>query len=595
MLQIVTGMYFREGASVHKNLHRAAFYTNGVIVNSDPIDFPMGRLLFSTLTRGVAAVTVEAKEQLEQADGNFGMISTGGTDLLDDVASVLAFALNVSITRNEMRLREMVPSSIGVRSANRASRILARTFDPDVYLPAEAFDDAREFMAQLLKLNRRSFEAAMRAIRRVIDATYLVNDDPTMAYTLFVAALESLSQLVAVTKEHHWTQYPSEKAKIIDESLDGLGEADANRIRQAVLAVDQLSLQRQFISFTRGHVQASFYREEAKNAITPIRATDLPKALDFAYQLRSKNVHALQTLAPELYLVVDHAETLGLNNIRALGLEGLNRLTRHVIRTFVQQAPTDLDTTFNFRAHLPGQVRVRLAPEMWIGHPDATTRDSAATILDGFLWLLIGVLARREGAQLVDMRPALARVETLIRGENARDVRIPMVALYELWHTVVPPDAQQPDNEAFKARYSSDLDGPSLYAFVVRVLTGHRIEWSVDEVLKLVDERKAVLSRRPDQQLPPRLDAALILAAATLLRDEDPERAAALVSDAVEFIPGNQRLMILEPVSRDVQVPEIDLADFVLELGEWGTDEYAPDADFDASGDSAGHPRADTD
>jgi hypothetical protein len=265
------------------------------------------------------------------------------------------------------RHRSVHGRRIGRRRASR---------DPEVFLTPEDLAQAREFLIRLLPLNRPYFDAALRAIRRVVEATYLVSDDPTMAYTMFVAALESLSQLVEFPDDHDWSRYDSKKAKIIDAALDGLTDEQADPIRDAVLTIDQLSLRRRFTAFTLDHVRPSFYREEAVNARQPIRAVDLPKALDFAYQLRSKNVHALQTLAPELWVVADRAETLPVNKIRALGLEGLNRLTRHVIRTFVDRAPTHLDESFQYRDHLPNIVRMRFAPEMWIGRPDAMSRDT---------------------------------------------------------------------------------------------------------------------------------------------------------------------------------------------------------------------------
>jgi hypothetical protein len=80
------------------------------------------------------------------------------------------------------------------------------------------------------------------------------------------------------------------------------------------------------------HVGPSFYRAEAADAVRPIRAVDLLRALDIAYQFRSRNVHTLQTLDPELWQATMRAETLPYEGVTALSLQGLNRLSRHVVR-----------------------------------------------------------------------------------------------------------------------------------------------------------------------------------------------------------------------------------------------------------------------
>ena len=54
-----------------------------------------------------------------------------------------------------------------------------------------------------------------------------------------------------------------------------------------------------------------------------------------------------------------------------LSLEGLSRLARHVVRSFVGSAPTGTDATFNWREAIPGQMKAELAPQYWIWRPTA--------------------------------------------------------------------------------------------------------------------------------------------------------------------------------------------------------------------------------
>ena len=189
MLQIVTGMYFRD-VPLNETLHRAVFYTNSWALPSGPIELPVGRFLFATRPSAITAVTIEAVERLEAVRINGEpelLIATSGTELLNDAAAVFAFASNITCSRSATLVERLVPTILDPRPSSKPSNILRRTFDPEVILSPEDIDSARDFCTKLLVLRRSHFEAAMRAIRTVVDATYSVSDDPGLAYTLSAA------------------------------------------------------------------------------------------------------------------------------------------------------------------------------------------------------------------------------------------------------------------------------------------------------------------------------------------------------------------------------------------------------------------------
>ncbi|HEX2240993.1 MAG TPA: hypothetical protein VHJ82_07640, partial [Actinomycetota bacterium] len=102
MLQIVTGMYFRD-VPLRETRHRAVFYTNGTTFHADDVELPIGRFLFSSSIAPVAPVAIEAVERLEaeRPDGSpEARISTGGEELLADVAAAFAFSMNLTCSRN---------------------------------------------------------------------------------------------------------------------------------------------------------------------------------------------------------------------------------------------------------------------------------------------------------------------------------------------------------------------------------------------------------------------------------------------------------------------------------------------------------------
>lgn len=569
MLQIASGRYFRD-VEIYETTHRATLYTNSQILAREPVELPIGRFLFATGLTAVTAVTIEVVDRLEgvDADGEPSfMKATGGTELIDDVADVFAFALNVTCSRNAPMMDRLVPANIDGRPTRMAQGNLRRTFDPAVLLSDDDLADAAAFASRLVSLRRDHFEAAMRSIRTVVDATLLVSDDPGLAYTLFVASLESLARLtVPPSQLRGWDTFDSARRKVIDGALEGVDEPIAARVRDAVLEIDQLSLRRRFIAFTLSHVEPSFYRSEAVTALRPVRAPDLPNALDVAYRLRSANVHELEALAPELWAISDRADTLLWNRRPVLGFEGMNRLCRHVIRTFVDRAPTDIDPTFDYRGHLPGIVRgLQLAPQLWIWSAGAFDLQSAARVLNGFIELLVEAMGKPDESHVVDMTSVLEKIEAMLPATATPASRAPLVAIYVLWNTVMAPELHRPRARELVDRFEPDLKDPSMPAFAARVLTASPVEWSNDELLRLVGTRRPELERGRGQPLPARLDAALLLEGASRLWDHGRVDAArALVSEAVELVPGDTGLMGLEDAATRGLKPLVDLLGFVI-------------------------------
>jgi hypothetical protein len=601
MLQIVTGMYFRD-VELRETRHRDVFYSNATRLHADDIELPIGRFLFTSPIAPVTPVTIEAVERLEavRPDGTSDPhISTGGEELLGDVATVFAFAMNVTCSRNIALVERVVPKSVASGVAyRRPSQILRRTFDPEVLISEDDIESAREFCSKLLGCNRRYFETAMRAIKRVVDATYLVCDDPGLAYTLFVTSLESLAQIVTSAEEQRsWESYEPTKRKLIDAATERLTPEQRTRVRDAVLKIDQMLLARRSRAFVLDHVRPEFYRSEGVAASRPIRLQDLPNALTVAYKLRSRNVHELRVLEPELWVIADREDTIRFDNRWVLGLEGLNRLCWHVIKTFIERAPTEIDPDFDYRQHLPGIVRVSLAPQLWIGASEGFTAAQGPRFLEGFLELLLPVMAEEPGAELIDISGVIEKIEGILPGEQRSEVRVPMVALYVLWHRFLSAKHHQPKARSVIDRFAKDLQGPSMVAFAVRVLVGDGIEWTDDELRSLVDTRRGELEKGRGQKLSARFDAALLLCLAERRWEEARDEALALMSEAVESLPGDEGLMQLEEAAQSGESPEVDLLGFVLDARDesGNSDDTATGEGIDdkGSGEAPEEPRDD--
>ncbi len=566
MLQIATGMYFSTD-DLYETRHRRALYSNGLRLQADDVALPFATLSFSSAHTSLSPLFIEVIDRLEKVnvDGsNSFLVATGGDELVQDAADLIAFALNLVVTPDVNLAQCLLQNRPESRLSDPARR-LRRLFDPAVYITDGELAELSGLAAKLLQLRRPYFEAVMRAIRRIADATTMAAADVTLSYTLFVAALESLS-VGTVVPPIRWEAYDANKRRLVEGACVGLPDDRQQRIQDAVLQIDQLSIRRRFRSFVLEHITPSFFREEAREALQPIRAVDLPRALDLAYRLRSSSVHEQRELAPELWMAVDREDSIWLDGRRALTLEGLNRLTRHVIRNYIMRAPVELDSSFKskYRDALPGQVRVRLAPEMWVGKMDQLNASAGPVLFNALVDLAIRTQSGT--SSFVDFSRPLARIERLVPAEAKSDRRVPLLATYYLWHAITPPAFHRPNARKLLDRNVDDLRTLSLFSYTLAILLDEELRWSDDEIADLLKEREAALQRggKRTPELPTRVDAALQVGLALRLwRAGDHSKARTSLRKAVELLPGDSHLMELERVASADGNLSFDLVAFV--------------------------------
>ena len=550
MLQIVTKMYFDPDAPLHSTTHRVALRTNLALLGAgrDRIELPVGTLIPESGLASTSTVMIEVDEhlqkELDEAGESSGLVSTGGAELVDDLAAVVAFALDAVVHRREDVVQRLCGEWGAPVHRGSAGSLLSRTFEPQRFVQDADLEALSDFMTDLLALERPSFERAMRAIRHVVRATHNTVDDPTGAYTEMVEGLESLAD-AELAPAVEWDRYDGRKRARIDASLDGLDPEPADAIRKAVLEADQVGATSFFVHSTIARLGEEYFRAEASGTKMPLRGPDLELALKLAYKTRSRKSHVLRDLPPEVFLfsgsethdLIDGSGTM-------LTLEGSWRLVRHVIRKFVADGPKGVDTTFNWRRALPGRATLRWAPQYWIANAASFSKDNAADTLAGLAEVFVETIAER-GEGVPNLTDVLVRIEELVPGLAKSDERTAMIAIYWMWHRLMAPQEHRPDAQQFLEKHSANLDHPSIITFLASMASGAGLpEWTTDEYLALAEARHADRSRRRHFRMPAPFDAALHVETADLLEaDGRHELALRHAAWAVEELPGNEMLI----------------------------------------------------
>ena len=190
----------------------------------------------------------------------------------------------------------------------------------------------------LIALDRKHYEGAMRAIRRYVTGAHRIADDVNLAYALFVMGIESLAQEF----DGHvadWLDYDHTKRARIDAALSDATVDTSEKVRRAILQNEYVALARRFRTFTLAHVAPSYFRSDAAQTQGAISRPDLETALRQVYEVRSGYVHRLQEINTALVGLPSFPDTLELDGRATLTFASLSLLARHVIIQFIDRSP----------------------------------------------------------------------------------------------------------------------------------------------------------------------------------------------------------------------------------------------------------------
>lgn len=550
MLQIITEKFYKPGER-YETLHRAVFYTNyRMLMHAERMETPVGVMLPTTGLEGLAAMTCEILEKIEKyPDGESPgvMISTGGNTLLNEFAAVTAFALDITCTPDPDLTRRLLATERPTLGNHfLPCQFIKRTFDKQIISKDEDALTLANFVTQLVGLERKRYEAAMRAIRQYISGLHRITDNISLAYTLLVMSIESLAQEF----DGHlaeWSDYEHRKREKIDVALKGAPVEIASKVRDAVLANEHVAAARRFRDFALSHVAPSFFRREAAIVAGPISRGDLILALQQAYSIRSRYVHTIQEI-PNQLTVAGMPEAVDFDRRPALSVSGLSRLARHIILQFVWRGGTFEREDFDYRRALPNIVTMQLSSEYWIAKTGGFTYQHGPMKLSALIEQIVSAVhLQTPKATITDIRPVLAFVEEMLPGLRNRKQRMPLLTMYFLFHQWAGPDFRCEKWPSLIDNYKDDFSHPSIESFVAHALTGQEPNWTLDQFEDLYGDYFKTRHHAEATNIGHLLEAAFSLYIAELNRRAgNNARARELVALAVEACPTHAVLQAFE-------------------------------------------------
>ena len=546
MLQINTGKFSKEG-SVRRNQLRGIVYTNLHLLS--PIETAAGRLLPVDASSNPTALVYEITEQIEGEPGVGALVSHGVNPYLGDFAAIVSLALKVTCTPSHELTSRLTSSRPGVIVGVRPSDYVQQVFDGLIVCQDEDAEYLRQFVENLIGLERKSYRAAIRAIRAFNAGLHRLADELELAYTLMVATIEILVP-TSGSPDIKWSDYNEGKRKAVDKALSSADERTAKRVREAILKHERPSLTDLFCDFALNHLGASYFRDEAKEAINPIGRLDLFRALRQAYAIRSGYIHALKELPFMLaHSRRNYGEVHRSEGKPYLTLQGLTRLARHVIIEYVRCQPKVETEDYDYRYEQTGIEYipwVDFDPNFWIHKVDNLTVNSGRTRFEGFLSQVVSCLYKEENAAVTDIGEMLSKAVTMFPNMNP-DQRKPFLALCILFKALVSPKSQPNGDMKLDKKYIDEIKSPSPEAMLVHLLLDSVPEWTVEVHQQVYSEYLGICGRKNGLKAPPSLVAGCALELAERYRIAgDVDSSLKLIASAVENYPGHGPLISLE-------------------------------------------------
>lgn len=544
MLQINTGKLFTRGVGRTNSL-RGVLYSNVRLAYEHDLITAAGTLRETDGAKGSRTIVFEIEERIEAQETGPGVLHSHTiVPFLEDFASVATFGLRGIVSPSSATVERLLSNNASPRYLARPEQFIRRYFDEEIYLRSEEFEPFALFVEELLALDRKSFLASMRAIRTFVSALHRLAEDVSLAYALMVSSVESLAQSFD-GHEPSWINVNERLRGPLNKILSEAPTELADGVRSAISSFEHQSIKRRYRSFVLKQIDSAYFREGDALVGRPIARSEIDEAIGNAYDLRSKYLHNLKELPDALTHPYEHSEVTTVDRRPILTFQGLARLTHHAIRSFIENAPKIVNEPYDYTFEQSGIVQMQWAPQYWIWKPLKHGRE-ARSRFEGFLQNLMPVLCREKNAQIVDLRPILPDIESLLPNSSAEH-RPALIMLYAMFVRYLPKDARPENSEKLLALYDPMGNPPSSETLIAGTLFGSLDEWSVEDHVNAHDKYLAERSRPKGLHAPRIVDAAISLKLAERFRQlKQYDRSKELISLAVENLPGNLKLVALE-------------------------------------------------
>jgi len=480
MLQIISGRFFGKG-KVNEHESDAILYSNyswlapikTCVAELRPVD---------TLGRHLSSYVVRYVNRYEQGSPSDPMFLASSDEAVDQFRLLASFHFqsffHLDRSYVEVLCRPMPSHST---DSTPPSIFVPRFFESPKEMGTSS--EARrfvQFVDKVLSMPRKSYRLLISCMAGFFDALESVGRNFDLAYSMMVYMLEALSKSGDRPKVI-WDDYDQNVRERLNQELASVDVVKADKVRAILLNNPHLKLKKRFVDFIASHVHDPYFTSEAEGLRFALAKSELRRALGNLYDARSGYVHDLRKVQQQLRLhwVGTENDVFHWINEPHITFAGLVRLSRHVLASFIEGQPTVQHEEYPWRAELPGQVQMALAPQYWVGRPEGFHAAHARERFSGFVDHLVTNLSKAP-VPILDLRPLMERIEMLAPSAKPAE-RMAMLALYAMFNLMIPEETRRPNWREFLSRWNTELAKCSIELLSSHVILGLQVPWPAQD------------------------------------------------------------------------------------------------------------------
>ena len=483
MLQIITGKFYDNEDRFHNDC-RGILYSN--ISFSGIREIGHIRLQRAEACENIKAYIVSYDNQLQKSHNGLELIKVGDKEILHQTKNILSFTLDAFFDDDKSTVERICKKN--ENASNRypvASEFIPGLLDIGKNVSDNDLNNSKSFFSHLMTLGRKDYINILNCIVAYNASIGLLSEDVSLAYTMLVYCLESLSQSYDAYAPT-WEDYKEDKKKALEKVFKVIGEENAETIKEILIKDEHLKLSKRFKEFVIKYIGENFFNYDEKRNV--IGKEDFDIALANAYNSRSQYVHMLKPVMKHLtmaefsksgdFFVYQH-------NI-FFTYSGLLRVAKSVIQNFALSLPAVEQEIFDWRGALPGCFEFEAAPYYWIWKMDSYKGEGARARVEGFVETFVHY--KNNIPQMDDLiKMYLAHLGEM--KEENKLAAFTLCCLYVGKIGNVEEDTKNLFNTVFD-KYKLMLDKCSIYTLVLLVMKVNlyiSVAWETVECEKIVN------------------------------------------------------------------------------------------------------------
>ena len=410
------------------------------------------------------------------------------------------------------------------------------------YISDDEINSFKHFSEDLIKLKRDEYKKIIMAMRQYYNSIFLVNLNIDLAYTSFVAIIESLTQKLDEYTPI-WEDYPEKARKSLDKVLQRLEENDSEEIKNLLLEYSHNKLASRYFNFCKDAVELDYYMEYAMDIKYPCTHIEIEDAIRNSYKVRSKYIHELENLPIEFTWNYER-EICSIKGKSYFTFEGIVRFIRYLIIKLVNKLEKVSKENIDYFDELPGTHTASLiddfAPQHWISNEQLYNIELSVSYLNGLLSIISSGRFEKE-KRLPNLVGVCDKVEKLLKGINNNEKKqLPLIMLYAVYNKLVVEESRSKNYVNVIEKYRDLIEKPSIESLSYYLVSGNYIPWGIEKIIEIYDAYEKTRNKKGSIELGGTNETILLTTIINNYSEIDEDLYKKYLSKLVGIHPGNK-------------------------------------------------------